>query len=187
MQPHEIKPFGEYLQLKRANPGLDVEGSVEEQALDNGISEIYDYCTGVARYQEHGTQRTRAIKNIVAAVGTIAGGIIAPVFAEGSAIAAWASVSGASSSVLSRMFDNATSSPVQGLSGERATVAQELLHTQTEIGKATEYEKKAQLGQRLFLFCRLHDYRTPRKQPGPNDLRDTNGAQSPARNQLESL
>jgi len=160
MEPTSIEAFKKYNELKNENPALAIDNPAIKQAIESDLSDIYSYCTGIARYQEHGIRRTRALKNVVAAVGTIAGGIIAPVFAEGSAIAAWASVSGASSSVLSRMFDNATSSSLQGLSGERATVAQELLHVQSAIGQERDYVNMLHQGKRLFSFCQLHDYRS---------------------------
>lgn len=106
---------------------------VGEQDFEARLAELNDYCASVARFDARKVERSRAIKNILSVVGVVAGTIVAPVLAEGSAIRAWAGVSGASVGAVSRMYDSATATGPTGLTGEVTTFSNEVIRINQEI------------------------------------------------------
>lgn len=166
--PPSLNEFYEVAGQERLVQG-DAEKEARRQhltmAAEKDLDEVYGYCAGIAQYEAQQRERALTIKNVIGTIGVIAGSIVAPVFAEGGAVRAWATVSGASVGALSRMFDGVAG---DSTAGQSASTAQELVRQQYVISAEKDPYKKFELGRQLLLYCRLQDRRQTPAVKSPN-------------------
>lgn len=137
-----------------------------DAAVDRYLDDVANYCADVMQWQNRRATRARWFKNGFATLGVVSGTIIAPAFAQGSAVRAWAGVSGAASGALSGMFDGATGGAV---GPERPSLAQdvELFHQRIQDADG-EDTRRLDHARGMYLRCRSHDARSPRRDAEPD-------------------
>lgn len=133
-------------------------GATAEAGLAMTLSEVQRYCAEVVQHHHLRTSRLRNYKNLFAAIGVISGAIIAPSVASGSAIRAWAGVSGASAGALSTLFDSAAPPPDVG---NPPTSLPQYLWTQSTafLDSKKSYPERVALVSNMLLACRMADIR----------------------------
>jgi len=129
-------------------PGLEAMYDGTEKP-ELAFHRIQSYCADVIGEHRQQYAQKRTHKNIFATLGVIAGTIIAPALAQGSAIKAWAGVSGASAGALSTLFDS-----VEGSTG----LTQGVMELSSQFGKANPAQKQ-QLARELLFLCRVNETR----------------------------
>lgn len=121
----------------------------DAETSEQAFHRVQAYCAEVIGEHRQNYAQKRTHKNMFATLGVIAGTIIAPVLAQGSAVRAWAGVSGASAGALSTLFDSVEGS---------TNLTQNVMEISRQFGAADSSQKR-ELTRELLFLCRVNETR----------------------------
>lgn len=128
------------------------------ETTEHALYKVQTYCANVAQDHRQRHTQKRTHKNIFATLGVIAGTIIAPTLAQGSAIKAWAGVSGASAGALSTLFDS--SEGEGGIALSKAVLEMsDKFSTAIDKNEKADEEKQRSIVREMLFFCQTSELR----------------------------
>jgi hypothetical protein len=161
-----------YAKLIASNPQATADQRTSAAGED--FQEAIVFCRSVLNHYERGGKKAASTKIAIGAIGSIAGGIVAPSLAAGgaamSAIAGWSGLSGVTNSLLTDFGKSSIDEDFYFQ--ERRNVAKALKSSITRISAETDAAKKVEFSRELAATCIATDIsgaatEAPAPAPGP--------------------